>query len=139
MTAGRHNHIHAAEHAAGGVDVLSVSDLADTTFSRGGTVFASGGITSGANIIVWRAPYSCTVTNVRGFRVGGTGATVNGRLNGTSTFLSSDLSLTSADSWLDGGTVQNAAIVAGDEVEIQVVTVSGSPTQVAVQIDLIRS
>ena len=107
--------------------------------SRGGTLYDGSGITAGANIIVWRAPYAATVTNVRGFRVGGSGATVNARLNGAATFLSSDLSVTSTDDWLDGGAVQNTAIVAGDEIEMQVVTVTGDPTQVAVQIDMTRS
>lgn len=118
---------------------ISASGGAGLIVSRGGTLFASGGLTTGGNIIVWRAPYSCTVTNVRGFRSGGSGATVNARRNGSATFLASNLSLTSADDWLDGGAVQNTALVAGDEVEMQVVTVTGSPTQVAVQIDMVRT
>lgn len=109
------------------------------TISRGGTLFNDGGLTTGANIIVWRAPYAATVINVRGFRVGGTGATINARRNGADNFLSSNLSLTSANDWIDGGAVQNVAVVAGDEIEIMIVTVAGSPTQVAVQIDMTRS
>jgi len=102
--------------------------------SRGGSVLTP---TVAVNIIVWRAPFACTVTNVRGYRVGGTGATINARRNGASNHLSSALSLTSADTWMDGGAVQNTAYVAGDKLEIMVVTVAGSPDQVAVQIDFI--
>jgi len=103
-------------------------------FTRGGTVLSP----SVANIIVWRAPFACTVTNVRGYRVGGTGATINARRNGTSNHLSSALSVTSTDTWMDGGAVQNTAYVAGDKMEIMIASVSGSPAQVAVQVDLTR-
>ena len=103
--------------------------------SRGGTLVVSTGILAGANIIVWPyADVTCTVTAIKGYRVGGTGATVNARKNGTDNFLASALSLTSADTTMDGGAVQNTAITAGDKVEIMIVTVAGSPTQVGVQI-----
>lgn len=109
--------------------------LGIAAFSRGGTVLTP---TAAINVIVWRAPYACTVTAVKGYRVGGTGATVNARKNGASNHLASDLSLTSADTWMDGGAVQNTAYAAGDKLEIMVVTVAGSPTQVAVQVDYTR-
>jgi hypothetical protein len=76
------------------------------------------------------------VTAVKGYRVGGTGATINARKNGTSTHLASNLSLASADIWTDGGSVQNASYAAGDKMEIMIVSVSGSPTQIAIQVDL---
>jgi len=90
------------------------------------------------NVIVWRAPFPCTVTNVRAYRVGGTGATINARKNGTLNHLSSALSLTSADTWQDGGAVSNTAYVAGDKLEIMFVTLAGTPTQVAIQVDYTR-
>ena len=90
------------------------------------------------NIIAWSARYPATVTNVRGYRVGGTGATINARRNGASNHLSSALSLTSADTWQDGGAVQNTAYVADDKLQFMIVTVTGSPTQVAVQVDYTR-
>jgi hypothetical protein len=127
---------------ASGVGVFIKKNLAEVQaiigvggieiISRGGTVISP---TGAINVIVWRAPYACTVTNVRGYRVGGTGATINARLNGVSDHLAAALSLTSADTWMDGGAVQNTAYVAGDKLEIMVVTVAGTPTQVAVQID----
>ena len=109
-----------------------VADGGSNIISRGGTVLSPSGA---INVIVWRAPFACTVTNVRGYRVGGTGATINARLNGASNHLAAALSLTSADTWMDGGAVQNTAYVAGDKLEIMVVTVAGSPTQVAIQVD----
>lgn len=104
--------------------------------SRGGVLVNSNGITAGVNVIVWYAPYACTVTNVRGYRVGGTGATINARKEGADDHLSAHKSLTSANQWMDGGAVQNTAYAAGEKMEIMVVTVAGSPTQIAVQVDL---
>lgn len=104
-------------------------------FSRGGTVLNPA---DPINVIVWRAPFACIVTAVKGYRVGGTGATINARHNGADNHLSSALSLTSADTWMDGGAVQNTAYAAGAKLEIMVVTVAGSPTQVAIQVDFTR-
>jgi hypothetical protein len=99
---------------------------------RGGSVLSP---TGAVNVYVWRAPYACSVTNVRGIRRGGTGATINARRNGSSNHLASALSVTSVDTWMDGGTVQNTAYAAGDILEIMVVTVAGSPTEVGIQVD----
>jgi hypothetical protein len=103
------------------------------------TLYNPSGITAAGNIIVWRAPYSCTVTNVRGYRVGGTGATINARRNGADNHLAAALSLINADVFMDGGAVQNTAYVAGDKLEIMVVTVTGSPTQLQVEVDFTRN
>ena len=132
------------------LDELTISGGIDDQFLRatGATTFAFEAIPFSArvamkdpvaiNIIAWSARYPTTVTNVRGYRVGGTGATINARKNGTSNHLSSALSLTSADTWMDGGAVQNTAYVADDKLEMMIVTVTGSPTQVAVQVDYTR-
>lgn len=88
--------------------------------------------------MVWRAPFPCVVTNVRGHRKGGTGATVNARINQTSNHLSSALSLATADAWADGGAVQNATYVAGDDLEIMLVSITGAVTEIAIQVDFIR-
>lgn len=106
-------------------------------FSRGGIYINPNGITQTANVIAWYATVACTVTNVRGYRVGGTGATINARKNGTSNHLSSNLSLTSADTWMDGGSVQNTSFSAGDKLEVMFVSVTGSPTQVGIQVDFV--
>jgi hypothetical protein len=108
------------------------------TFSRGATIYNNAGITTTVNIIVWRAPFACTVTAVKGYRVGGTTLTVNARKNGASNHLSSAVSVSSADTWVDGGAVQNTSYAAGDKLEIMIVTVSGSPTQIAIQVDFTK-
>lgn len=110
--------------------------LSNVIFARGGTVLTP---TAPLNIIVWRAPFACTVINVRGYRVGGTGATINARRNGASNHLAAAVSLAGADAWTDGGAVQNTAYVAGDKLEIMLVTATGSPTQLAVQVEFTRT
>ena len=104
-------------------------------FSRGGTLLDP---TGARNVIVWRAPIACTVPNVRGYRVGGSGATINARRGGSLNHLSSALSLTSADAWADGGAVQNTAYAAGDKMEIMIVSVTGTPTEIAILVDFTR-
>jgi hypothetical protein len=95
---------------------------------------------SGARIfMVWRAPYACTVTNVRGHRKGGTGATVNARKNQASNHLASALSITSADTWMDGGSVQNTGYATGDDMEVEVASIAGAVTELAIQIDFVRA
>lgn len=103
------------------------------TPTRGGSILTPSGA---INIVVWRAPYACTVTNVRGFRKGGTGATVNARRNGGGTnHLSSDLSLTSANTWMTGVAPQDTAYSTGDYLEIMLTSISGSPTEIDIQVD----
>lgn len=108
-------------------------------FSRGGALVNPNGILAAINVIVWYATYICTVTNVRGYRVGGTTVDINARKNGTDEHLASDLTLGSADTWLDGGAVQNASYAVGDKMEIMIIGPTGSPTQVAVQVDLVQA
>jgi hypothetical protein len=104
-------------------------------FSRGGTVLNPSGA---LDVYIWRAPYACTVTAVKGFRSGGTGATINARRNGTSEHLAADLSLTANQTWTDGGSVQNTAYAAGDYMEIRVKSATGSPAQVVIQVDFTK-
>lgn len=101
-------------------------------FARGATVENP---TAPTQYIVWRCTEACTATAVRGYRKGGTGATVNARKNNTDNLLAVALSITSADTWISNTVLQNASFVVGDELEIMIVTVAGDPTEVAVQID----
>ena len=94
--------------------------------------------TEGRNVMVWRAPFACTVTNVRGHAKGGTNAVVNARRNQTSNFLATNLTVSTMDAWSDGGSVQNTAVAAGDDIEIMLVSISGTITEVSVQVDLTR-
>lgn len=136
-------------------DVLTTLQLgssADDRFARsngvsGGLVLEAIPISRGAvvtspvtglTLMIWRAPYACTITNVRGHFKGGTSVVYNARRNQSSNFLSSNKTMSTADSWDDGGTVQNTAIAAGDDIEIMIVTVTGAVTECIIQVDLTR-
>ena len=93
--------------------------------------------TTAATPVIWRAPYSCTVTNVRGLRNGGTGAVINAN-NAGAALLAGSLSLVAADAWTDGGAVQNAAVVAGNAIQLNFVSFAGAPNYVSIQVDLTR-
>ncbi|MEU6614499.1 hypothetical protein [Streptomyces parvus] len=84
---------------------------------------------------IWRAPHACTVTAVRGYREGGSGATINAVAGGAD-LLAVNLSLATAGTWLSGPGVQNAALEAGDTVAVAVRSVAGSPTAVTILIDI---
>lgn len=107
--------------------------------NHGGVAVNPYGITAAINVFVWIAPYFCTVTAVKGYRVGGTGATVNARKNGSLNHLASALSLTAADTVMDGGAVQNTQYQAGDKMEIMVVSTTGSPTQLGIVVYFTRA
>ena len=106
--------------------------------TRGGTLYSSSGITGAVNLIAWRAPYSCTLTKVYGYRKDGTTVTVNARRNAVDNHLSAALDVTSNTTWMDAGTVQNTAYVAGDILELMVVSVTALPTSLAWQVEFTR-
>lgn len=141
-----HNQAHdldGADHTlAGEVAGEFLRATGATTFALEVVPFSVGGVvldpTGARFVMVWRAPFACTVTNVRGHRKGGTGATVNARRNQTSDHLASDLSLGTADAWADGGAVQNTAYIAGDDLEIEVASITGAVTEIAIQVDFTR-
>ncbi|MFI7890868.1 glycosyl hydrolase family 28-related protein [Streptomyces sp. CACIS-1.16CA] len=91
--------------------------------------------TGAATYVIWRAPKACTVTAVRGYRVGGTGATINATKNGAD-LLAANLSLSTPDTWMAGPGVQNATMAAGDSLAVAVRSVSGTPTAVTIQVDI---
>ena len=90
-----------------------------------------------ANIVVWQAPFPCTVTNVRGYFSGGSLAIVNAQRNALK-LLASDLVLGAQNAWIDGGVVSNTAFALNDTLSIVLVNVGGSPSQVAIQVDFSR-
>lgn len=102
-----------------------------TTFSRS-AVFTSPAATT---VVVWRAPKACTVVAVRGYRIGGTGTTINAQRN-SDDLLAVNLSLSTADTWMSGPGVQNEVFAAGDTLKLEIASVSGSPTAVTIQVDL---
>jgi len=119
--------------ADGGVTAPSLTLPATaTTVSKSLVITAPTGT---AAYVVWRAPKACTVVAVRGYRVGGTGTTVNAQKN-TSDLLATDLSLSTAATWLSGPSVQNATFAAGDSLTVAIRSVTGTPTAVTIQVDL---
>lgn len=96
------------------------------------------GISSTGSITVWRCPVTCSVTNVRGYKVGGTGARINAIRNGTDTHLAADLLVNTDNAWTDGGAVTNTAYAGGDRLTIRILNLTGSVTEVAVQVDFSR-
>lgn len=83
---------------------------------------------------LWVAAFACDILRVRAYRTGGTGATVNVKVNGAYA-LSVDLSLPLATTWTSVLADLNVAVVEGDVVELYVASVTGSPTEVIMQVD----
>lgn len=105
------------------------------TFSKNITFFDPAGVAP-ATLLSWQSPYAWTVTGIRAYRVGGTGATINSYRNTTASPLrSANLSLTSANAWMDGGAVQNTAFAVDDSLLFGLATVTGAVTQVNIQIN----
>ena len=94
--------------------------------------------TTSQNIVIWEAPYEANLKNVRAFQNGGTtGSTFNTRKNGTLSHLGgADGTISSLDTWVDGGTVQNIEYAIGDSLEIQIMSVSGSPDYIVIQVEM---
>lgn len=101
-----------------------------TTFSRS-AVFTSP---AAGTTVLWRAPKACVVVAVRGYRVGGSGATINAQKN-SSDLLSTDASLVTADSWLSGSGLQNETFAAGDTLKLEIASVAGGVTSLTIQVD----
>lgn len=102
------------------------------TFTKTLTLVKDSGLAA-RNYLMWAAPFACNVVAVKAKRTGGTGATINARKNGSSNHLSSNLSLTGT-TLTDGGAVQNAAYAAGDELEGMLVSVTGTVTDIVIQV-----
>ena len=107
------------------------------TFTVGGTILnATGALT----VIVWRAPFSCTVTAVHAQVDTGTTTVVNagkGFVGGTTEFCSADITISPADAWEVGTVDQNTSLVSGDAVYLELIT-HGTETQVTIQVTLTR-
>lgn len=93
--------------------------------------------TGAANVVVWRAPFACTVTKVQGNQVGGTSSEVNARKNGTDALLAANLSVT-AGSWASTSTIQNASFAVDDSLEIRLISLVGTPTSITIQVECTR-
>jgi hypothetical protein len=99
-------------------------------FSKGGVVLSPVAQT----LVVWRAPFSCTVTAVKGFQDVGAGSVITACDNGTD-LLSTDITISAAATWQDGGSLAHTAVSTGDSIAIKVVSVSGSPNYLVIQVE----
>jgi hypothetical protein len=110
------------------------SSSAISNFSKGGGMYSVDGIPPGNYVFpVWRAHDNCTITGIHGYRIGGTSATVNVTKNNVRLF-GSHLSLSSTGSWISSSLI-SSGVVKGDDIEIEIVTVSGFPTGISIQVD----
>ncbi len=135
------------EHAADGshkIDSLLAAPAMAAAFDTkqdklGGVFSVAVPVMSPAagNFVAWRAPFVARLTGVRSYRVGGSGATVNARKNGTANHLAVDLSVSVTGAWVDGSAPQNASYAVGDTLEVMLTAVTGSPTQLIVQLDFV--
>jgi hypothetical protein len=100
-------------------------------FSKGGAILSPVAQT----IVIWRAPFACTVTAVRGYQDTGTGSVITA-YDGATDLLSTDIAISSAATWQDGGSLAQTAVSAGDSIAIKVVSVSGSPNYLVIQVEL---
>lgn len=107
-------------------------DASNRGTSKGVVILAPTGPVS---YVIWRAPSPGTVTAVRGYRTGGTGVSINATRNGLD-LLAADLSLSTDATWLEGPTLQNETIAAGDSLAVAIRSTSGAPSAVTIQIDM---
>lgn len=93
--------------------------------------------TGAEDVVVWRAPFACTVIKIQGNQVGGTSSAVNARKNGTDALLAADLAVT-AGSWSSTSTIQNASFAVDDSLEIRLISLVGTPTTITIQVECAR-
>ena len=98
----------------------------------GGNIPSPTGI---ATFTVRRSEIVGTVKSVFALVTGGTSVTLNCAQDGNN-LRSADLVVTAGAGWVDFGTLQNASLGGGDVITIEVVAVSGTPSEVAFQIEV---
>jgi hypothetical protein len=99
-------------------------------FSKGGTILSPVEQT----IVVWRAQFPCTVTAVKGYQDAGTGSVVTA-FDGTNNLLNTDITIGTAATWVDGGSIAYSAVSAGDSIYIAIVSVAGTPNYIGIQVE----
>lgn len=95
-----------------------------------------------ADYMVWRAPFACTVTAVRGYRVGGTSASVTAGSSPAASvvitnFATGFTTASNTGTW-DSGTVTSSAVASTNNVWVRITAISGTATQLCIQIDMTR-
>ncbi len=98
--------------------------------------------TGADDVLVWLAPFACTLTAIKVWQDVGTGCHVNafrGSLASPVLFLASDHTIAAADTVEDCGAVQNTTVAIDTKVYIRLVSVSGSPNEVGVQLNFTKN
>jgi len=97
------------------------------------------GIPSGTYFTaVWRCNIPSTVTGISAYRMGGSGAFVNAYKNNTSLpHLSTNMNISSGSGWFVSGTVINANYSEGDTLILGIISVTGLPSSISIQAELI--
>lgn len=109
-------------------------------FSQGGTLsdYVTG-ITTSGSYMVWRAPFSCSVVALYGYREGGGNAQINAQRtgsSGTALHSATNVVLSTDATWTAASSIQNTNYNRGDALKI---IVSGSSNnQISVQVDFIK-
>jgi hypothetical protein len=114
-------------------------------FSQGATLVdysSGGGIANSGSYMVWRAPFSCSVVAMYGYREGGGPAQVNAARSGSSGFAlltGSNLALTVGNVWSASLNVTASAanFNTGDSLRL-IMSGSASNNQLAIQVDFVR-
>jgi hypothetical protein len=118
-------------------NVISVVD-----FSRGGVFFDAGGIAgtyaTASSLVIWRAPFACNASQICAYRVTGSTALINVKRNGGN-LLTASYTIANTGSWNVLTALQSSSFSIGDKLEITLISSSGYPTQVAIQIDMQRA
>lgn len=99
-------------------------------FSKGGVVLSP----TAQKLAIWRAPFSCTVTAVKAYQDVGSGSVVTAYDN-TTNLLDTNITLSSAATWQDGGSLAQSGVSEGDSIAIAVVSVAGSPNYISIQVE----
>jgi hypothetical protein len=69
--------------------------------------------------------------------VGNTGSTVNARKSGTSNHLGTNFTISAANTWLNCGAISagTSSYIINDKLELMIVSVTGAPSQIAIQLE----
>ena len=123
----------------------SYSSIVTTSFSRGGTFYDPYGIAGQAalsqSVMIWRAPFACTATNIYGYIVANSGVTASlTAWNNGRTMLKTPIQVTGSSIWTppSASALISTSFSIGDTLQIVLLTSSFAATQSAIQIDFTK-
>lgn len=110
-----------------------------SAFTKNAGLTNPNGITSGAYLIpAFRSNGSFTVTGIHAQRLGGSGVAINAYKNTpASSHLAVNMNISSTGTWISSGIITNSSYTLGDSLYISIVSLSGLPTAVSIQVDFV--